>query len=171
VDAVHPGYGFLAENADFARQVEAAGMIFVGPTAQTIALMGDKARARSTAQAVGVTTVPGSPGALTDVVQAMGMAKEIGYPLMIKAVAGGGGRGIRVVEHADALHAAFAAASAKRWCLRRWTSVPGALHATGTASGSADSGRWPAGDSLLRRECSLQRRRQKIMEEAPSRAG
>ena len=169
VDAVHPGYGFLAENADFARQVEAAGLIFVGPTADTIALMGDKARARTMAQTVGVATVPGSAGALADVVQAMGMAKEIGYPLMIKAVAGGGGRGIRVVEHAEALHAAFAAAQREAQAafgdghlyLERF--MPQARHLEVQILGD--------GQRVIHcyeRECSLQRRRQKIMEEAPS---
>jgi acetyl-CoA carboxylase biotin carboxylase subunit len=169
VDAVHPGYGFLAENAEFARAVAAGGMIFVGPTADTIALMGDKARARSVAQAAGVATIPGSPGALTDVVQAMKLAKEIGYPLMIKAVAGGGGRGIRVLEHADALHAAFAAAQREAQSafgdghlyLERF--MPLARHLEVQVLGD--------GQRVIHcyeRECSLQRRRQKIMEEAPS---
>ncbi|RMC92774.1 acetyl-CoA carboxylase biotin carboxylase subunit [Aquitalea palustris] len=169
VDAVHPGYGFLAENAEFARAVEAAGMIFVGPTAQTIAQMGDKARARATAQAAGVATVPGSKGALDHVAAAIDAAKDIGYPLMIKAVAGGGGRGIRVVDSASALPAAFAAAQREaqsafgdgQLYLERF--MPQARHLEVQILGD--------GQRVIHcyeRECSLQRRRQKIMEEAPS---
>lgn len=169
VDAVHPGYGFLAENAEFARAVEAAGMIFVGPTAQTIEQMGDKARARATAQAAGVATVPGSKGALDHVEAAIDEAKDIGYPLMIKAVAGGGGRGIRVVDSASALPAAFAAAQREaqsafgdgQLYLERF--MPQARHLEVQILGD--------GQRVIHcyeRECSLQRRRQKIMEEAPS---
>ncbi|PXX42291.1 acetyl-CoA carboxylase biotin carboxylase subunit [Aquitalea magnusonii] len=169
VDAIHPGYGFLAESAEFARQVEAAGMIFVGPTADTIALMGDKAQARATAQAAGVATVPGSLGALADVAAAMAAASDIGYPLLIKAVAGGGGRGIRVVDSAAALPAAFAAAQREaqsafgdgQLYLERF--MPQARHLEVQILGD--------GQRVIHcyeRECSLQRRRQKIMEEAPS---
>ncbi|MHA7183834.1 biotin carboxylase N-terminal domain-containing protein, partial [Burkholderia pseudomallei] len=90
-DAIHPGYGFLSENADFAAQVEAAGLIFVGPPARVIATMGDKARARETARRAGVPTVPGSEGVVASLDGAREVAARIGYPVMIKAAAGGGG--------------------------------------------------------------------------------
>jgi acetyl-CoA carboxylase biotin carboxylase subunit len=100
-DAVHPGYGFLAENADFADAVEAAGMAFVGPTGEMIRSMGDKASARKAAQSANVPTVPGSDGVIDDMEVAQTLAASIGYPVMIKATAGGGGRGIRVAENAE----------------------------------------------------------------------
>jgi Acetyl/propionyl-CoA carboxylase, alpha subunit len=99
-DGIHPGYGFLAENADFADAVEAAGIAFVGPTGDMIRAMGDKASARRAAQKAGVPTVPGSDGVIGDLAEAARIADEIGYPVMIKATAGGGGRGIRVAENA-----------------------------------------------------------------------
>ena len=99
-DGIHPGYGFLAENADFADAVEAAGIAFVGPTGDMIRAMGDKASARRAAQKAGVPTVPGSDGVIGDLAEAARSADEIGYPVMIKATAGGGGRGIRVAENA-----------------------------------------------------------------------
>ena len=110
VDAIHPGYGFLAENANFARQVQAAGMIFVGPDADTIDMMGDKAQARATAIAAGVPVVPGSTGVLIDMSKALAVAQEVGFPLMIKASAGGGGKGIRIVERSADFAKEFEAA-------------------------------------------------------------
>ena len=103
-DAVHPGYGFLAENADFAEQVEKSGFIFIGPTAETIRLMGDKVSAIDVMRKAGVPTVPGSNGPIDDNnKRTLALAKEIGYPVIIKAAAGGGGRGMRVVHNEAAL--------------------------------------------------------------------
>src|SRR6202048_4000324 len=97
-DAIHPGYGFLAENAEFAAAVKAAGLVFVGPTAQSIRLMGDKVAAREAAAAAGVPTVPGSRGRLESPEAAFALVKTTGFPVMIKAAAGGGGRGLRIAR-------------------------------------------------------------------------
>ena len=105
---VHPGYGFLAENADFASRCAEAGLTFVGPSPETLRLFGDKVAARSRAEACGIPVVPGSPAALDDVDAARALADEIGYPVMLKAAAGGGGRGMRAVDGADAMEEAFA---------------------------------------------------------------
>jgi acetyl-CoA carboxylase, biotin carboxylase subunit len=96
-DAIHPGYGFLAENAEFAEICQRSDIVFIGPTAEHIRLMGDKAMARKTMQSVGVPTVPGSDGVITDEQVAIATAHEIGFPVIIKAAAGGGGKGMRVV--------------------------------------------------------------------------
>lgn len=98
VDAIHPGYGFLAENSEFAKRCEDEGIIFVGPRAETIHKMGDKIEARQIAKQAGVPTIPGSDGAISDAQEALNVAKQVGFPLLIKAAAGGGGRGMRVVE-------------------------------------------------------------------------
>jgi len=99
-DAVHPGYGFLSENADFAEQVEKCGFIFIGPSPETIRAMGDKVSAIEVMNKTGVPTVPGSNGPLTeDTARTLQIARDIGYPVMIKAAAGGGGRGMRVVHN------------------------------------------------------------------------
>src|SRR5262249_42508620 len=100
-DAIHPGYGFLAENAEFAGAVEATGLVFVGPTAQSIRLMGDKVAAREAAASAGVPTVPGSNGRLESAEAAFALADKTGFPVMIKAAAGGGGRGIRIARSAE----------------------------------------------------------------------
>jgi acetyl-CoA carboxylase, biotin carboxylase subunit len=168
-DAVHPGYGFLSENADFAAQVEAAGMIFVGPAQQVIATMGDKARARETAQRADVPTVPGSTGVVQSLDEAREVAARIGYPIMIKAAAGGGGRGIRVAHDAAQLDAELPLAQREAQAafgdggvyLERF--VKHARHIEVQVLGD---GRNVV--HLFERECSLQRRRQKILEEAPS---
>ncbi len=168
-DAVHPGYGFLAENADFAERVEQAGLVFVGPRAQTIRRMGDKASARATAMAAGVPTVPGSDGRVAGGPAARDIAAKIGFPVMIKAAAGGGGRGIRIAQDADALDGLLAAASAEAQAafgdgglyLERF--IPRARHIEVQVLGDG-----AAAVHLFERECSVQRRRQKIWEEAPA---
>jgi acetyl-CoA carboxylase, biotin carboxylase subunit len=168
-DAVHPGYGFLSENADFAAQVEAAGLIFVGPTSQVIATMGDKARARETAQRANVPTVPGSAGIVSSLDEAREVAARIGYPIMIKAAAGGGGRGIRVAHDAAQLDAELPLAQREAQAafgdggvyLERF--IARARHIEVQVLGDGNDV-----IHLFERECSLQRRRQKILEEAPS---
>ena len=102
VDAIHPGYGFLSEHPEFARRCEDEGLIFIGPTADCLALVGDKARARQAAIDAGVTVVPGSPGPVESAAEARRFADELGYPIMLKAAAGGGGKGIRLVDADDA---------------------------------------------------------------------
>jgi acetyl-CoA carboxylase biotin carboxylase subunit len=170
-DAVHPGYGFLAENAAFADAVEAAGLVFVGPRGDTIRTMGDKAAARAAAARAGVPVVPGSEGKLEDVAEGRRLADVIGYPLMIKAAAGGGGRGIRVVETAQAFEAAFDQAGAEA----KAAFGDGALYLEKFIARARHIEVQILGDGrdvvhLFERECSLQRRRQKIWEEAPSAA-
>ena len=168
-DAVHPGYGFLAENASFADAVEGAGLIFVGPEAQTIRLMGDKARAREVAAAAGVPTVPGTGGRNLDNEALKVHAREMGFPVMIKAAAGGGGRGIRVASDADALDRLLAEARAEARAafgddtlyLERF--LPRARHVEVQVLGDGERV-----VHLFERECSLQRRRQKVWEEAPA---
>src|SRR6185503_17112277 len=95
-DAIHPGYGFLSENANFASICESCGLNFIGPPSNSIALLGDKAKAKATAKAAGCPVIPGSPGIVIDLKEALSEAKEIGFPVFIKAVAGGGGKGIRI---------------------------------------------------------------------------
>ena len=168
-DAVHPGYGFLSERADFAERLDQAGITFVGPSAEAIRLMGDKALARSTAAHAGVPTVPGSDGPVADVAEALDVAAEIGYPVAVKAAAGGGGRGIRVVGTPEELRTAVPTAQAEATAafghgevyLERF--VEHAHHVEVQVFG--DGSRFL---HLGERECSLQRRRQKILEEAPS---
>src|SRR3984957_20293318 len=168
-DAVHPGYGFLSESADFAEMVERAGLVFVGPRPETIRTMGDKAVAREMAARAGVPTVPGSNGRIEDTGAARGAAKAIGYPLMIKAAAGGGGRGIRIAEPPAELAAQIPQASAEALAafgdgglyVERF--VPRARHVEVQVLGDGE-----AAIHLYERECSLQRRRQKVWEEAPA---
>jgi acetyl-CoA carboxylase biotin carboxylase subunit len=168
-DAVHPGYGFLSENADFAEMVEKAGLVFIGPKAETIRAMGDKATARIMAARAGVPTVPGSEGRIKDADEAMRVAETIGYPVMIKASAGGGGRGIRVADTPADLETLMPRASAEAQAafgdggvyLERF--VHRARHVEVQILGD--------GDNVIHayeRECSLQRRRQKVWEEAPA---
>jgi acetyl-CoA carboxylase, biotin carboxylase subunit len=168
-DAVHPGYGFLSENADFAAMVEGAGLMFVGPRPETIRAMGDKAVAREMAARAGVPTVPGSNGRIEDAGAASEAAEAIGYPLMIKAAAGGGGRGIRIAASPAELEAQMPQASAEALAafgdgglyLERF--VPRARHVEVQVLGDGE-----AAIHLYERECSLQRRRQKVWEEAPA---
>src|SRR5450432_2997200 len=169
-DAIHPGYGFLAENAEFAETCAASNITFIGPTASQIRLMGDKATARKTMAEVGVPIVPGTPGPVEDVDEALGFARDIGFPVIIKAAAGGGGKGMRVANDPDDFARAFQLARSE------------ALSAFG--SGDVYVEKYLArprhiefqilGDShgnvihLGERDCSVQRRHQKLIEEAPS---
>ncbi|MEX0924311.1 MAG: acetyl-CoA carboxylase biotin carboxylase subunit [Rhodovibrionaceae bacterium] len=168
-DAVHPGYGFLAENADFAEAVERAGLIFVGPSAATIRKMGDKAAARAAAQEAGVPVVPGSQGRLASTDAAVEAAKQVGYPVMIKAAAGGGGRGIRVAQDEAELRRfapqaqSEAAAAFGDGGLYLERAIVAARHIEVQILG--DGAR---AVHCYERECSLQRRRQKVWEEAPA---
>ena len=168
-DAVHPGYGFLSESAEFAAAVEAAGAIFVGPNPDTIRRMGDKAEARRTAQAAGVPVVPGSPGELFDLESALLAAEAVGFPLLIKASAGGGGRGIRLAQDAAQLAEEFPRAQREA----QSAFGNGAVYLERFIGQARHIEVQVLGDGkhavhLYERECSLQRRRQKIFEEAPS---
>ncbi|MFN3937186.1 MAG: acetyl-CoA carboxylase biotin carboxylase subunit [Gemmobacter sp.] len=170
-DSVHPGYGFLAENADFADAVGAAGLVFVGPSGDAIRLMGDKVAARSAAQAAGVPVVPGSRGRVDGIEEARHILMDTGFPVMIKAAAGGGGRGIRIAQNLAEFEAAFPQAAAEALAafgdgglymekvIGRARHIEVQVLADGT-------------DAIhcYERECSLQRRRQKVWEEAPSSA-
>jgi len=168
-DAIHPGYGFLAENAEFAAAVEAAGLTFVGPTAQSIRLMGDKVAAREAAAAAGVPTVPGSNGRLESSEAAFALATTIGFPVMIKAAAGGGGRGIRVARSPAEFHHLMPQAQTEALA----AFGDGGLYVEKLVEGARHIEVQVLGDGhdvihCFERECSLQRRRQKVWEEAPS---
>jgi acetyl-CoA carboxylase, biotin carboxylase subunit len=168
-DAVHPGYGFLAENADFADAVVAAGMAFIGPDGAAIRLLGDKVEARRVARAAGVPVVPGSDGRIADVVEASAIAAEIGYPVMIKAAAGGGGRGIRIAQDPDEFARFFPQASSEA----RAAFGDGGLYVEKVIERARHVEVQILGDGVrfvhcFERECSLQRRRQKVWEEAPA---
>jgi acetyl-CoA carboxylase biotin carboxylase subunit len=169
-DAVHPGFGFLAENADFAATVADAGVIFVGPPPAAIRAMGDKIESKRLAKAAGVPTLPGSDGALANVDEALAEADRIGYPVLLKASAGGGGKGMRIARDRDACREAFERASGEaqaafgdgRVFVERYIDRPRHIEvqvladALGTVL------------HLGERECSIQRRYQKVIEEAPS---
>ncbi|MCI0567131.1 MAG: ATP-grasp domain-containing protein [Acidobacteria bacterium] len=167
--AVHPGYGFLSENADFAEAVTGAGLVLVGPSAPSIRQLGDKTRARELAQAAGAPVVPGYDRAGSDK-EFEKQAKKLGYPVLVKAAGGGGGRGMRVVEAASQLAEALASArreaqsafSDSRVFLERF--IPSARHVEIQILGDRE-GRVI---SLFERDCSIQRRHQKILEESPS---
>lgn len=166
-DAVHPGYGFLSESPEFARALEAAGIAYVGPSADTIERMGDKVAARQAAAAAGVPVVPGSEGRIATVDDAARVAAEIGYPVMIKAAAGGGGRGIRIAQNEPELRelAPQAQTEAKAafgdggLYLERSVQSPRHIEVQIVGDGSRAV-------HFFERECSLQRRRQKVWEEA-----
>ena len=170
-DAVHPGYGFLSENADFAEQVENSGFAFIGPQAETIRLMGDKVSAIDVMRDAGVPTVPGSNGPLDDNKErTLSLAREIGYPVIIKAAAGGGGRGMRVVHNEAALLKAvyITQTEAKSFFgsgvvyLEKFLENP--RHVEIQVLGDGQGKAIHLGD----RDCSLQRRHQKVLEEAPA---
>ncbi|WP_282285287.1 acetyl-CoA carboxylase biotin carboxylase subunit [Pseudomonas sp. PS02302] len=169
--AIHPGYGFLAENADFAEQVEQSGFAFVGPTADVIRLMGDKVSAKNAMKQAGVPTVPGSDGALPDdEAECLRIGREVGYPVIIKAAGGGGGRGMRVVEdEAELIKSikltqteAGAAFGNSMVYMEKFLGNPRHVEVQVLSDGQGNA------VHLYDRDCSLQRRHQKVIEEAPA---
>ena len=169
-DAIHPGYGFLSESAYLAEVCEACHIRFIGPDPQVIRLMGDKARARRVMRKAGVPILPGSDGPIESEEKALKLAKDIGYPVIVKATAGGGGRGMRVVRHQPSCRTPSRPRSARP--------KPPLARATSTSRSKIDSPRHiefqVLGDHygsvihLGERECSIQRRHQKLIEESPS---
>ena len=169
-DAIHPGVGFLSENADFASMVEEHGFVFIGPAPEHISLMGDKVAAKQAARDLGIPVVPGSDGAVTTDDEAIAVAKSIGFPILIKAAAGGGGRGMKVAEDEskllDALRMARTEAKAAfgydAVYMERYLGQPRHIEVQLLADGKGNV------IHLGERDCSLQRRHQKLLEEAPS---
>ncbi|HYX91518.1 MAG TPA: acetyl-CoA carboxylase biotin carboxylase subunit [Myxococcaceae bacterium] len=169
-DAIHPGYGFLSENAEFADVCAKCRIQFIGPKAEHIRLMGNKVRARIAAKEAGLPLLPGSPGVLKDAIEAERVAKEIGLPVILKAAAGGGGRGMKIVRNAKAVAQAFATASAEAvsafgngdMYMERYVEKPRhiEIQIVGDLHGNVIH--------LGERECSVQRRHQKLIEESPS---
>ena len=170
VDAIHPGYGFLSENAHFAEVCESIGMKFIGPSSENIAMMGDKAKAREIVAKRGLPVTPGSPGELRSEEEALQAAQKIGFPVIIKATAGGGGRGMRVVNKAEDLGRAFQAAQAEAKStfgndgvyLERYFLEPRHIEVQILAD------QYGRVVHLGERDCSIQRRHQKLVEETPS---
>lgn len=169
--AIHPGYGFLSENADFAEMVEKSGFIFIGPTADTIRLLGDKVSAKRVMKKAGVPCVPGSEGALgDDIEENLKIAQEIGYPIIIKAAGGGGGRGMRVVHTPDALEEAIALTRREADMffnnpsvyMEKFLENPRHIEFQILSDGHGHA------VYLGERDCSMQRRNQKVLEEAPA---
>jgi acetyl-CoA carboxylase biotin carboxylase subunit len=169
-EAVHPGYGFLAENAEFARACREAGLIFVGPSPEAIELMGDKVAARNTVMQVGVPTVPGTAEEVTTVEAAFDTALRIGYPILIKAAAGGGGKGMRIVRTAEELPDAFRAASSEATSAFGYGGVymERLLEKVRHVEVQVLADNYGNVIHLGERECSIQRRHQKLLEESPS---
>jgi acetyl-CoA carboxylase biotin carboxylase subunit len=169
-EAIHPGYGFLAENAAFAEVCRACSLTFIGPTPEAIRLMGDKAQARVMARQAGVSVVPGSDGPLRNAAEALEVADRIGYPAIFKAAAGGGGRGMRIVRSAEAAAQAFAACQAEAGAAFGSSEVyaekyiEGARHIEVQVLGDKNGMRLHLGE----RDCSVQRRYQKLIEESPA---
>lgn len=169
-DAVHPGYGFLSENARFAEILEEHKIAFVGPTSEHIRTMGDKIMAKETAQKLGLPVVPGSAGALSNDAEAKSIAKEIGYPVLIKAASGGGGRGMKVAENESELSTAISTARSEAKSafgddtlyMEKYLGKPRHIEVQVMGDGQGNA------CHLGERDCSLQRRHQKVWEEAPS---
>ncbi len=169
-DAVHPGFGFLSENAAFARNCGKCGITFIGPSPESIEMLGDKAAAKATMKKAGVPVIPGSDGAVRSVEEAKKIGEKIGYPLMVKASAGGGGRGIRLVERPEDLEAQFAAASSEALScfgdgslyMEKFIIDPKHIEFQILADKHGNA------VHLGERDCSMQRRNQKVLEESPS---
>ncbi len=169
-DAIHPGYGFLSENAQFAEIVESHGIIWVGPKPEHIRTMGDKIEAKRTAAKLGLPLVPGSAGALESIAEAKELAAEIGYPVLIKAASGGGGRGMKVVPDEDQLESLMSQAASEARAafgddtvyMEKYLADP--RHIEFQVFGDGEG----AAIHLGERDCSIQRRHQKLLEEAPS---
>jgi acetyl-CoA carboxylase biotin carboxylase subunit len=170
VDAIHPGYGFLSENADFAAMVEEHEFVFIGPSADHIRLMGDKIAAKQAVKEVGIPVVPGSDEALATAEDARAAADAIGYPVLIKATAGGGGRGMQVVRNADEVRQAYdlARAEAKAAFTSDEVYMEKYLEAPRHIEVQVLADEYGNVVHLGERDCSLQRRHQKLLEEAPS---
>jgi acetyl-CoA carboxylase, biotin carboxylase subunit len=170
VDAIHPGYGFLSENASFAEVCEASRIKFIGPRPDVIRLMGVKERARAYMRETGVPVLPGSPGVITSPEEALTLADEIGYPVILKASAGGGGRGMRVVNQAEELPGLYAQAQSEAGAafssadvyLEKFIGAPRHIEFQVLADEHGNV------EILGERECSIQRRHQKLLEESPS---
>ncbi|RIV21484.1 acetyl-CoA carboxylase biotin carboxylase subunit [Fibrisoma montanum] len=170
VDAIHPGYGFLSENANFARQVREAGLIFVGPSPESIEIMGSKLAAKAAVATYNIPMVPGTPSAITDRAEAKAISAKIGYPVLIKASAGGGGKGMRIVENDAefdeqmdrAVSEALSAFGDGSVFIEKYVTSPRhvEIQVLGDQHGNIIH--------LFERECSIQRRHQKVVEEAPS---
>ncbi len=169
-DAIHPGYGFLSENAGFAREVESAGLIFIGPSPEAIAMMGVKLEAKFAAKKAGVPLVPGTDTPISDISEAKRIASEITYPILLKAAAGGGGKGMRIVKHAEEFEAQLERASSEALSsfgdasvfIEKYVVSPRHIEVQILADKHGHI------IHLNERECSIQRRHQKVIEEAPS---
>ena len=167
--AIHPGYGFLSENAEFVQIVEDHGITFIGPTAEHIRIMGDKITAKDTMKELGVPCVPGSDGGVPDLESAKRIGEEIGYPVIIKATAGGGGRGMKVAQTAAQMESAFMTARAEGKAafgndevyIEKYLTTPRHIEIQVFGDGKGNA------VHLGERDCSLQRRHQKVFEEAP----
>ncbi|WP_171136585.1 acetyl-CoA carboxylase biotin carboxylase subunit [Ruegeria sp. HKCCC1038] len=167
--AIHPGYGFLSENAEFVQIVEDHGITFIGPTAEHIRVMGDKITAKDTMKDLGVPCVPGSDGGVPDLATAKEIGEQFGYPVIIKATAGGGGRGMKVAMNADEMESAFMTARAEGKAafgndevyIEKYLTTPRHIEIQVFGDGKGNA------VHLGERDCSLQRRHQKVFEEAP----
>ncbi|HUR31118.1 MAG TPA: biotin carboxylase N-terminal domain-containing protein, partial [Saprospiraceae bacterium] len=169
-DAIHPGYGFLSENDQFAEAIQKAGLTFIGPSASSIKMMGNKLAAKKIASGLNVPLVPGTQGAISDVREAESRAKEIGFPVLIKAAAGGGGKGMRIVRDENSLSEQVERAMSESFSsfgdgsvfIEKYVSSPRHIEIQVLADEHGNC------VHLFERECSIQRRHQKIIEEAPS---